>query len=112
MLEIDYVTRIITVKSKNCKIKKPLKRKWDLQSPDYALHHDSWVLKYFFEDFLNKKEHTDLEKIRIDFKRNKVQKYYNKHKHIFFYDFEDLPTFKVQFYNNLKNKVDHFLVVT
>jgi len=77
----------------------------------YQIHHDACIIKYMCEDSYDEqwlhKDTIDIEKIRIDFKEKKVEKYYNNNKHMFLYDFTELPSYKKLLYMYYKRSFDN-----
>lgn len=74
VLEIDFLKDLIIRKTDDLTLKIPLKNNLDLTDPSYQIYHDKqWLHKH------------KIDKIRIDFKEDRIE-YYDNRKHIFFYD--------------------------
>jgi hypothetical protein len=93
MIEVDYLNNSLTRKKTGVSVTRDLKTKW---SVDDEL---GWVYK-FLKCF--KADEKDLEKVKINYKRNIVKLFYKDNKHIRFEYFEDLTDWRVRQYKRLK----------
>jgi len=111
IIEMDFTHKFITRKTEDITVKIPLKLNWDVTNPYYQIHHDACVIKYMCEDLYDEywlhNKNIDIEKIHIDFKKRQIGKYYNNNRHIFYYDFNDLPNYKVLQYIHYKKTFDN-----